>query len=66
MLAGYSSLHKAYRLIDVETSRLIYNRDVIFDEQQGPFMPISPVPNPADQPMQAHDLGVRLPLGHQT
>ena len=25
MLAGYSSLHKAYRLIDVETSHLIYS-----------------------------------------
>ena len=63
MLARYSSLHKAYRLIDVETSHLIYSRDVVFDEQQGPFMHVSPVPNPADQPAQAHDLGVRLPLG---
>ena len=33
MLAGYSSLHKAYHLIDVATSRLIYSRDVVFDEQ---------------------------------
>ena len=63
MLVGYSSLHKDYRLIDVETSRLIYNRDVVFDEQCGPFMPISPVPDPTNQPMKAHDLGVRLPSG---
>ena len=59
MLAGYSSLHKAYRLIDVETSCLIYSR-VVFDEQRGPFMHVSPVPNLADQPMKAHDLRVRL------
>ena len=51
LLAGYSNLHKAYRLIDVETSRLLYSRDVVFDEQRGPFMPVSPVPDPADQPM---------------
>ena len=63
MLARYSSLHKAYRLINVEASRLIYSRDVVFDEQRGPFMPISPVPDSTDQPMQARDLGVRLPLG---
>ena len=33
MLVGYNSLHKAYRLIDVETSCLICSRDVVFDEQ---------------------------------
>ena len=63
MLAGYSSLYKAYSLIDVETSCLIYNRNVVFDEQQGPLMHVSPVPDPTDQPMKARDLGVRLPLG---
>ena len=63
MLAGYSSLHKAYRLINVETSRLIYSRDVVFDEQQGPFMLVSPILDPVDQLLKAHDLGVRLPLG---
>ena len=26
-------------------------------------MPVSPVPDPANQSMMAHDLGVRLPLG---
>ena len=38
-------------------------RDVVFDEQRGPFMLVSLVPDPTDQPMKAHDLGVRLPLG---
>ena len=32
MLARYSSLQKAYRLIYVETSRLIYSCDVVFEE----------------------------------
>ena len=32
MLVGYNSLHKAYCLIDIETSRLIYSRDVVLDE----------------------------------
>ena len=63
MLVGYSSLHQAYRLIDVETSRLIYSCDVVFDEQRGPFMHVSPIPDPADQHMKVRDLGVRLPLG---
>ena len=63
MLARYSSLHKTYRLIDVETSRLIYNHDVVFDEQRGPFTPVSPIHDLANQPMKAHDLGVRIPLG---
>ena len=61
MLAGYSSLHKAYRLIDIETSHLLYSRDVVFDEKQGAFMPVSHVLDPRDQPMKAHNLGVRPP-----
>ena len=32
MLAGYNSFHKAYRLIDIVTSCLMYSRDVVFDE----------------------------------
>ena len=26
-------------------------------------MPVSPIPDPVDQSMMAHDLGVQLPLG---
>ena len=63
MLTGYISLHKAYHLIDVETSHLIYSRDVVFDEQRGPFTLVSPIFDLTDQPMKAHDLGVRLPSG---
>ena len=63
MLAGYNSLHKAYRLINTKTSSLLYSHDVVFDEQQGPFMLISPIPDPTDQPIKDHDLGVRFSLG---
>ena len=48
MLVGYSSLHKAYRLIDTEPSCLLYSRDVVFDEQRGPFILVSPVLDLAD------------------
>ena len=48
MLAGYNSLHKAYRLIDTKTSHLLYSRDVVFDEHRGPFMLVSPVSNLAE------------------
>ena len=63
MIVGYNSLLKAYRLSDIETSHLLYGHDVFFDEQQGPFIPVSLEPDPTDQPMKAHDSEVRLPLG---
>lgn len=63
MLAGYSSLHKAYRLIATETSRLLYTHDVVFDEQRGLFMLVSLAPDPTNQPLKDHGLGVRLPWG---
>ena len=43
MFTGYSHTHKAYRLIDVNTDRLIFSRDVVFDEELGPF-PLSDSP----------------------
>lgn len=49
-------------LIDVETDRLIFCRDVVFDEERGPFQLSSPILCPKDQPLKAKDLVVRLPL----
>ena len=43
MFTGYSHTHKAYRLIDVNTDRLIFSRDVVFDKELGPF-PLSDSP----------------------
>lgn len=39
MFTGYSDNHKAYQLIDADTDCLIFNRDVVFDEERGPFRP---------------------------
>lgn len=61
MFAGYSGNHKTYRLIDVDTDRFIFSRDVVFDEG-GPFQLFSPVFSSEDQPLKAKDLGVQLPL----
>lgn len=55
MFTGYSDNHKAYRLIDVDTDRLIFSRDVVFDEDQGPFQLSSSEQNSKDQPLKASD-----------
>lgn len=48
-MTGYSDNHKTYRLIDVDTDRLIFCRDVVFDETRGPFLS-SPEQCSEDQP----------------
>lgn len=62
MFTDYSDNHNAYRLINVDTDRFIFNRDVVVDEESGPFYLFSPTLSPKDQPLKAKDLGVRLPL----
>jgi hypothetical protein len=37
MLTGYSDTHKAYRLVDVDTNMVSFSRDVVVDEEVGPF-----------------------------
>jgi hypothetical protein len=37
MLTGYSDTHKAYRLVDVDTNKVGFSRDVVGDEEVGPF-----------------------------
>lgn len=61
MFTAYSDNHKAYRLIDVDTNRLILSRDV-FDEERGPFQASSPYLSTKDQPPKATSMGVCLPL----
>lgn len=63
MLTGYNDTHKAYRLVDIETDRIIFSRDVVFDEERGPFQLSPPIVDSKDQPLNPSDLGVRLPLG---
>jgi hypothetical protein len=45
---GYSSLHKGYKYLDMETGRVYISRDVIFDEVVFPFS--NPSSNFAKQP----------------
>ena len=57
MLTGYSHTHKAYRLIDVNTDRLIFSRDVGFDEELGPFQRSASPPHSEIQSSAISDLG---------
>lgn len=62
MFIGYSDNHKAYLLVDIDTNHLIFSRDVVFDEERGPFQPSSPDLSTEDHPPKAVSMGVRLPL----
>ena len=57
MFTGYSHTHKAYRLIDVTTDRLIFSRDVVFDEELGPFPLSDSPPHSEIQSSAISDLG---------
>jgi hypothetical protein len=37
MLIGYIDTHKSYRLFDVDIDKVIFSRDVVVDEEVGPF-----------------------------
>lgn len=60
MLIGYSDNHKAYWLIDVAIDCLTFSRDVVFDEEGGPFLLPSPIRSLDDQPLKINDLGTKL------
>jgi hypothetical protein len=34
---GYSSIHKGYKCLDMDTDRVYISRDVVFDENVFPF-----------------------------
>jgi len=36
MVTSYSDNHKAYRLVDIDTNKVIFSRDVV-DEEVGPL-----------------------------
>lgn len=57
MMTGYSDHHKAYRLIDIDTERLIFSRDVVFDEDRGFFQ------SPSEQRSEDQPHSVLIPLG---
>ena len=37
MLTGYNDTHKAYRLVDVDTDKVSFSKDVVVAEEVGPF-----------------------------
>ena len=37
MLTRYSDNHKAYQVVDIKIDHLIFSRDVVFNEERGPF-----------------------------
>jgi hypothetical protein len=60
MLAGYSDTHKAYRLVDVDTDKVRFSRDVVVDEEVGPFH--TPLAfRVTEQPEVIEDSSVKLP-----
>ena len=59
MLTGYSDTHKAYRLVDVDTDKVSFSRDVVVDEEVGPFH-TPPAFRVTEQPKVIEDSGVKL------
>jgi hypothetical protein len=37
MITGYNDNHKSYRLVDIDTNKVRFSRDVVVDEEVGPF-----------------------------
>jgi hypothetical protein len=61
MLTGYSDTHKAYILVDVDTDKVSFNRDVVVDEEVGPFH--TPLAFRATEQLEViEDLGVKLSI----
>jgi hypothetical protein len=59
MITGYNDTHKAYRLVDVDTNKVSFSRDVVVDEEVGPFH-TSPAFKITEQPEVDKDSGVKL------
>jgi hypothetical protein len=60
MITGYNDSHKAYRLVDVDTNQLSFNRDVIVDEEVGPFQTSLEIKITEQQLVLAKDSGIKL------
>jgi hypothetical protein len=37
MITGYNDNHKSYRLVDIDTNKVIFSRYVVVYEELGPF-----------------------------
>jgi hypothetical protein len=61
MLTGYNDTHKSYRLVDVDTDKVRFSRDVFIDEEVGPFH-TPPAFKVTEQPKVIEYSGVKLPI----
>ena len=59
MIIGYSDTHKAYRLVDTDTYKVSFNRDVVVDKEVGPFHTPSKFCI-TKQPRMVEDSGLKL------
>jgi hypothetical protein len=46
VIIGYNNSYKSYKLVDVNTNQLSFSRDVIVDEEVGPFHTFSKIKIP--------------------
>jgi hypothetical protein len=61
MLTGYNDTHKSYRLVDVDTHKVRFSRDVFVYEEVGPFH--TPLAfRVTEQPEVIEDSGVKIPI----
>jgi hypothetical protein len=60
ILIGYTNTHKAYKLVDVDTDKVSFRRDVV-DEEVGPFH-TPPAFRVTEQPNVIEDSSVKLPI----
>jgi hypothetical protein len=37
MIIGYNENHKTYKVVDIDTNKMSFSRDVVVDEEVGPF-----------------------------
>ena len=59
MITGYNDTHKVYRWVDINTNKVSFSRDVVVDEEVGPFH--TPLEfRITEQLGMAEDLGVKL------
>jgi hypothetical protein len=59
MITRYNYNHKAYRLVDIDTNKVSFNRDVVVDGEVEPFH-TSPKFKFTKQPVVDKDSGVKL------
>jgi hypothetical protein len=59
VIIGYNENHKSYRLVDIDTNKVSFSRDVVVDEEFGPLH-TSPELKIIKHPMVDKDSNVKL------